>query len=74
MTTTTYTLWSEANKAKTTFWTENVDNWTPEVDAVYSQLLRKSEELFYAYRAEVTGKSVDEVAYEVNSKIHSARD
>jgi hypothetical protein len=74
MTTTTYKLWLEANNAKTAFWTENADNWTPEVDAVYSQLLRKSENLFYAYRAEATGQSVDEVAYEVNNKIHSARD
>ena len=71
---TRYTAWSEANAAKTAFWNENVSNWTPEVDAIYSEMDNRSELLFAEYRAERLGKSVDEVTYEMNEAMHSARD
>ena len=71
---TAYAAWLEADKAKTAFWTANTGNWTPEVNAVYTEMLNKSEDLFCVYCAEATGKSVAQVAYDINEKIHSARD
>ena len=71
---TAYDAWSKANAAKAAFWNENVSNWTPEVDAVYSELNARSELLFAEYRAERLGTTVEKVTYAMNEAIHSARD
>jgi len=71
---TTHTTWLEADSARMAFWEANAGAWTSEVDATYREMLDKSDNLFYAYRAEATGKTVAQVAYAINEAIHSARD
>jgi succinate dehydrogenase flavin-adding protein (antitoxin of CptAB toxin-antitoxin module) len=71
---TSYVTWLEADSARMAFWEANAGAWTSEVDATYREMLDKSDNLFYAYRAEATGKTVAQVAYAINESIHSARD
>jgi hypothetical protein len=69
-----YWKWVDANKAKTEFWTENYKKWDNEVDATYKALNSFAEDCYYEWVATKNGKTVEQVAYEINEKIHSARD
>lgn len=69
-----YWKWVDANKAKTEYWTENYKEWNDEVDATYRALDSLAETLYYEWVAAKTSKTVEQVAYEINEKIHSARD
>ena len=69
-----YWKWVDANKEKTEFWTENYKNWNDEVDATYRALDALAEGLFFEWKATKENKTVEQVAYEVNEKMHSARD
>lgn len=71
---TAYAKWSKANEVRVAFYNEHVQKWSPEVDATYRILNNECDELFLQWRSAQTGKSVEQVAYELNEKMHSARD
>ena len=69
-----YWKWVDANKTKTEFWTENYKKWDDEVDATYKSLNSFAEDCFCEWVAAKSGKTAEQVAHEINEKIHSARD
>jgi hypothetical protein len=69
-----YRKWLDATNAKTEFWTENYKNWGEEVDKTYHTLNTLAETCYYEWLAAKTGKTVEQVAYGINEKIHSRFD
>ena len=71
---TAYAKWSEASQSRVAFYNEHVQNWTPEVNATYHTMCDQCDELFLQWRSAQTGKSVEQIAFDLNEKMHSARD
>jgi hypothetical protein len=66
--------WAQASQEATDFYKEHYGSWTFEVDNMYRQLQDFADKLYYAWVAEATGKTTQEVAYSVNEAIHSRFD
>lgn len=69
-----YNRWLEADREKTEYYMANVDAWDEIVDVTYRDLANRAEALYYEYAAAATGKTVDQVAYEINERIHCRYD
>lgn len=69
-----YRRWLEANREKTEYYKANIDAWDEGVDAIYGKLANRAEALYNEYAAAATGKTVDQVAYEINERIHCRYD
>ncbi len=69
-----YSAWTEAYKAKDTFYRAHTGAWTDAVGVEYRRLNGIQESLFVKYMSAKTGKSIGQVAGEINESMHSRFD